>query len=585
MSELTMIWDEVVSVLELELNNIQTQNWIKPLKPISLTNGTLILDAKSTFIRNMVQKKYLETIREYASHICGQPIEVQLIDPNQSDYYIIIDRAKVEDNGQVSLRFEDSNADANADAGNSPTRDVTEPEKSRAFDSFPQREANAQDAMGSGNDDAFATEAPFAKRNAASLLETEMGAARTDVDGNAQGAMDFGSDANASSDGAFTFSSQSGEASTKEAEGKFNLRNQRDEVYRKTNGYHTLNPRYTFENFVRGSSNDFAYAAAIAVSNNPGYQYNPLFIYGGSGLGKTHLMQAIAHKIIQDNPKMSVLYITSESFTNELVWTIERGTAEEKEKFRAKYRKIDVLLIDDIQFIANKRSTQEEIFHTFNALKEANKQVVLTSDKPPKELSGLEGRLVTRFEMGMTVDINKPDFETRVAILNHKLRSDRLEFPQYIVEYIANNVTSNIRELEGALLRVIAYFRFKQINPMEAEHELVYATTREALQLQEKESKVVTLEDIKDKVMREYGLKSEDFTSKNRQNAIAHPRQIAMYLSRKLTNLSLVKIAHFFDRDHTTIMHGIDKITKEMEKSPDFDQEVATIIQDLKDSK
>lgn len=524
MSELTMIWDEVVSVMELELNNIQTQNWILPLRPVTLQGDTMILDATTNFIRRMVEKKYLDTIQEYTSHICNKPIKVQLIDPEQSDYYIIIDRAKIESNGQVTMRYDEETS-----------------EKS----DYQVKQVEAQPSfLGAEN------------------VEDQTTSQVVDVK---------------------TVQTKAREAVE---EPRFSTaKREKEEQLRKQNGYHTLNPRYTFENFVRGSSNDFAYAAASAVSNNPGYQYNPLFIYGGSGLGKTHLMQAIAHRILEEDPTMNVLYITSENFTNELVWTIERGSAQEKEDFRAKYRKIDVLLIDDIQFIANKRSTQEEIFHTFNALKEANKQIVLTSDKPPKELSGLEGRLVTRFEMGMTADINKPDFETRVAILNHKLHNDRLEFPQYIVEYIANNVTSNIRELEGALLRVIAFFRYKQVNPMSAEHEDVYATAREALQLRERETKIVTLEDIKDKIMREYGLKSDDFTSPNRQSSVAHPRQIAMYLSRKLTNLSLVKIAHFFERDHTTVMHGIDKITKKMENSTDFNQEVETLIQDLKDSK
>ncbi|MDD7593863.1 MAG: chromosomal replication initiator protein DnaA [Peptoniphilaceae bacterium] len=335
------------------------------------------------------------------------------------------------------------------------------------------------------------------------------------------------------------------------------------EQQRRTNGYATLNPKYTIDSFVRGASNDFAYATARAVIREPGMVYNPLFIYGLSGLGKTHLMQAIAHEILKD-PTKKVLYITSENFMNEMIAVIENGTNAEKENFRRKYRSIDCLLIDDIQFIAGKKATMEEVFHTFNDLKEAGRQIVLSADKPPKELKNLEDRLVTRFEGGMTVDIQQPDFETRVAILNHKMKGESLSLPQYVIEFIATHVTSNIRELEGALLRVLAYFRFKEGDGTTMDRDEALQTTREALKMEEHSEAELSTDEIIRRVADFYSLKADDLTSKSRQGAIVLPRQVAMYLCRELTNASLMHIGRAFDRDHTTVMHAVDKIRDRM---------------------
>ncbi len=333
-----------------------------------------------------------------------------------------------------------------------------------------------------------------------------------------------------------------------------------------------LNPKYTFSTFVKGKSNQYALAAASAVAENPSSSYNPLFIWGGAGLGKTHLMQACAHQILENDPDTKVLYISSEKFTNELISALSKRN---NIAFREKYRYIDVLLIDDIQFLAGKESTVEEFFHTFNDLYGANKQIIISSDRPPKELDKLEERLVSRFEWGLTADIQKPDFETRVAILHNKVKTERIAAPMEVLEYIAHNVKSNIRELEGALLTVSAY------STLMKQSDITLDLAKSALKkvIQEKEKKPITIDLIKEIVGDKYGLKMDDFQSKNRQSAIAYPRQIAMYLSRSLTSLSLVKIADQFNRDHTTVMHGIEKIEGNRAKDEEFSKELEDIIE------
>lgn len=332
----------------------------------------------------------------------------------------------------------------------------------------------------------------------------------------------------------------------------------------------TLNPKYTFNSFVIGNSNRFAHAASLAVAEAPAKAYNPLFIYGGVGLGKTHLMHAIGHYILQNNPKSKVVYVTSEKFTNELINSIKD---DKNEEFRNKYRNVDVLLIDDIQFIAGKERTQEEFFHTFNTLHEANKQIILSSDRPPKEIPTLEDRLRSRFEWGLITDIQPPDFETRIAILKKKADVDNLNIDNEVMVYIANKIKSNIRELEGALIRVVAYSSLtnKQINVNLA---------AEALKdiISNKHSKQITIELIQDIVSNYYNLKIEDLKSSRRTRNIAFPRQIAMYLCRKLTDMSLPKIGEEFGgRDHTTVIHAYDKISTGVKK----DENLENVINDL----
>ena len=308
-----------------------------------------------------------------------------------------------------------------------------------------------------------------------------------------------------------------------------------------------LNPKYTFDTFVIGNSNSFAHAACVAVAESPAKSYNPLFLYGGVGLGKTHLMQAIGHHILETDSTQKVVYVSSEKFTNELVNSIKD---DKNEEFRNKYRNVDVLLIDDVQFIAGKERTQEEFFHTFNTLHEANKQIIISSDRPPKDIPTLEERLRSRFEMGLITDIQPPDFETRIAILRKKAQMDNTEVPDEVTDYIAKNVKSNIRELEGALTRVMAY---SSLTKKKVSLEVATEALKDIIvSYNTSEINVVR---IKEKVAEVFDIKMEDFNSKKRTRAIAYPRQVAMYLSRDLTDLSLPKIGEEFGgRDHTTVI-------------------------------
>lgn len=338
-----------------------------------------------------------------------------------------------------------------------------------------------------------------------------------------------------------------------------------------------LNPKYTFESFVKGKSNEFALSAAMAVAKNPATAYNPLFIYGGPGLGKTHLMQALAHEIMDNYPEMKVMYISSEKFTNELISSIGDKSSKKNSQFRDKYRNIDVLLIDDIQFIAGKVGTQLEFFHTFNDLYAQNKQIILSSDKPPKEIETLEERLVSRFEWGLMADIQMPDYETRVAILKAKLNMEHAYVSDDILEYIAMNVKSNIRELEGALMTVLAHAQL-----LEGDIDLDRAKLALNKVIEESEKKLITLDYIQEVVCAKYNLEIKDMSSKTRARQIAYPRQIAMYLCRQLTDLSLIVIAESFNRDHSTIMHGVDKITKDISEDISFAEEINSLVQAIK---
>ena len=336
-----------------------------------------------------------------------------------------------------------------------------------------------------------------------------------------------------------------------------------------------LNPKYSFNTFVIGNSNRFAHAASLAVAEAPAQAYNPLFIYGGVGLGKTHLMHAIGHYILSQNPNTKVVYVTSEKFTNELINSIREYRNEE---FRNKYRNVDVLLVDDIQFIAGKEGTQEEFFHTFNALHEANKQIIISSDRPPKEIPTLEDRLRSRFEWGLIADIQAPDLETRIAILRKKANMENIEVQDEVMQYIATKIKSNIRELEGALIRVVAYSSLTN-------KAITVDLAEEALKdiISNNKPREITVNLIKEEVSNQYNIKMEDFNSKRRTKAIAFPRQIAMYLTRELTDLSLPKIGdEFGGRDHTTVIHACDKINNNMADDDDFKDKIEYIIGKLK---
>lgn len=330
-----------------------------------------------------------------------------------------------------------------------------------------------------------------------------------------------------------------------------------------------LNPKYRFDNFIIGNSNRFAHAASLAVAEAPATAYNPLFLYGGVGLGKTHLMHAIGHYILDNNPNAQVLYVTSEKFTNELINSIKEGT---NDAFRNKYRKIDCLLIDDIQFIVGKERTQEEFFHTFNALYEANKQIIISSDNPPSQIPTLEDRLRSRFEWGLIADIQPPDFETRIAILRKKAESENYQVPDEVITYIAQNIQSNIRKLEGALIRVFAYSSLSN-------KEVTLDLAQEALKHLVSSNKKVTIKDIKEVVSNYYNISTDDLTSKKKSKNISYPRQIAMYVSRKLTDASLPKIGEEFGgRDHSTVLHAFNKINDDIENSMEVKKSIDDII-------
>lgn len=318
-----------------------------------------------------------------------------------------------------------------------------------------------------------------------------------------------------------------------------------------------LNPKYTFENYIVGSNNRFAHAAAVAVSENPGTKYNPLYIYGGVGLGKTHLMQAIGHAIKKNNPNINIIYTTGESFTNELVSAIMRDNSD-NETFRNKYRKIDVLLIDDIQFLAGKEKCQEEFFHTFNTLFESGKQIILSSEKPPKQINMLEERLKTRFEMGLTVDIQAPDYETRLAILKKKRDNERYVMDDSVLVKIATKVTSNIRELEGVFNKLIAYTSFTN---NELTDDIIDNTIESILV---KTTNVITSKLIMQVVAKFFNIKVDDMLSVNRSKNVAYPRQIAMFLCRNVINMTFPQIGRDFGgKDHTTVLHAYNKIEAE----------------------
>ena len=339
-------------------------------------------------------------------------------------------------------------------------------------------------------------------------------------------------------------------------------------------GINTLNPKYVFDTFVIGNSNRFAHAASLAVAEAIAKAYNPLFIYGGVGLGKTHLMHAIGHYVLENHPNLRVMYVSSEKFTNELINAIQY---DKTEPFRNKYRNIDVLLIDDIQFLAGKERTQEEFFHTFNTLHEANKQLIISSDRPPKDIPTLEDRLRSRFEWGLITDIQAPDIETRIAILRKKSDQENFSIPNEVLVYIANKIPSNIRELEGALIRVIAY---SSLSNREINMDLCIEALKDILP--DNRQKLITSKLIQNKVAEYFGIRLDDFKSKRKTRNVTFPRQIAMYLCRELTDMSLPKIGDDFGgRDHTTVIHAHEKICNSTKIDPSVDSIVKMIIKKI----
>lgn len=338
-----------------------------------------------------------------------------------------------------------------------------------------------------------------------------------------------------------------------------------------------LNPKYSFDNFVTGGSNRFAHAAAFAVSEAPAEAYNPLFIYGSSGLGKTHLLHAIGHYAMHLKPKTKVRYVSSEEFTNDFINAIQNNKTTE---FQNAYRDVDILLVDDIQFLQGKDQTQEAFFHTFNTLHDHNKQVVITSDLRPKQLAGFEERMLSRFEWGLITDIQAPEFETRVAILRKKAANERISIPEEVVEYMASRISSNIRELEGTLIRVTA---FANLNRQAIDMDLIQTVLKDSFSIAE--GSTITPMEIITATANYYKLTPEDIVGSGRQQAVALARQIAMHICRELTDLSLPKLGtHFGNRDHTTVMYATKKISAQMRERRYIYNQVSEVIQKIKDN-
>ncbi|HHX22733.1 MAG TPA: chromosomal replication initiator protein DnaA [Thermoanaerobacterales bacterium] len=440
------LWKQVLKILSNELNNDMSFNTVlKPAKLSSLDNDIAIVEVPNQFMKSVIEKRYLNLIKDILSSVLKQDIEVLLnINEQESDSPILCDETITEENDLQS-------------------KSITQ-------------------------------------KQTPSLIQ-----------------------------------------------------------------------KYTFDTFVVGNSNRFAHAASQAVAQSPAKAYNPFFIYGGVGLGKTHLMHAIGHYILNQDPSCKVLYISSERFTNELINSIRD---DKNVQFRNKYRTIDVLLIDEIQFIAGKERTQEEFFHTFNALHEANKQLVISSDRPPKEIPTLEERLRSRFEWGLITDIQPPDFETRIAILQKKALMENLTIPNDVINFIATKIQTNIRELEGALIRIVAY---SSLTGSSIDVALAEQVLKDILP--DDRPKNVTPVQILEEVGNHFSIRPDEFKTKKRTKDLAFARQVAMYLCCELTDLSLPKIGgEFGGRDHTTVMHARDKITREIEENPQF----STVIDNLR---
>ena len=350
-------------------------------------------------------------------------------------------------------------------------------------------------------------------------------------------------------------------------------KNRENQTTSSNNTHGGLNPKYTFETLIIGKNNELAHAASQAVAKNPGSQYNPLFIYGGVGLGKTHLMHAVGNKLLESNPRAKILYVSSEKFTNDYVEAIKEKKID---NFKKIYREVDALLVDDIQFLAGKEGTQEEFFHTFNELKDKNKQIILTSDRPPKEISAIEQRLVSRFEWGMLADIQAPDLETRIAILRDKMEKRSVSLPEDILLFIAENIQNNVRELEGALNKLAVYQQMENRGLVLDQAKNILAS------IVGTKKRITSAKKIAEMVAEFYNISGEDLMKQSRKKEYVKPRQVAMYIIRKELDTSFPSIGDFFGgRDHTTVMHAVEKVGNLISSKDSFKQEVDLILNKL----
>ncbi len=483
-SELQAIWEQILQKVldQNSLTELTLNEWLRPVKPLSLSETSLVLGAPTALARDWIAKRYIPFLEDAVFDLCKKKLKIEVknlnIEPEKKEAPPIQETLLTEHTSPTGMMVAETKP-----GDKTPSQYTVTPRKKEE----PSRSYDMPGAI-----------AP-------------------------------------------------GDASS-------------------------LNPHYTFDTFVTGNSNRFAHAAALAVAEAPGRVYNPFFMYGGVGLGKTHLMHAIGHKILEKFPAMRVLYISSEKFTNELINSIRDGNPE---SFRQKYRNIDVLLVDDIQFLSKKEHTQEEFFHTFNTLHDANKHIILSSDRHPREIQTLEDRLRSRFEWGLITDIQAPDLETRIAILRKKAALENLDVPNDVMFSIANRIDNNIRELEGALTRVVAYASL-------TEQPITTTLVNEALAniFPTGKTREVTMELIQEVVASYFKLRLDDLHGKKRTRNLALPRQIAMYLCRELTNNSLPQIGTSFGgRDHTTVIHACDKIGKERQEDSKLDRTIEQLMQ------
>jgi len=513
------IWQTTIERLQTKVQPAAFTTWFQGTDAISFSDGIFIVRVPTTFAKAHLEGRFLDLIRSILAEVVGRQVEIRFL---------------------VSKEAPEARGDGTGDAAQTPHKRGYRIPKNR-LTSLEQEKSKLDAAFVANNAAASTSTRPVAHRRAerepaADEFEAENEIPRDYIKNALPGLLPLG-------------------------------------------GEGMLSPRYTFSTFIMGKSNQLAHAASLAVAENPGKVYNPLFFYGGVGLGKTHLLHAIGH--VGEASGLSVLYVTSEKFTNEIINAIRYQKTEE---FRAKYRQIDILMVDDIQFIAGKESTEEEFFHTFNTLHSANKQIVVTSDRPPKAIHSLQDRLRSRFEWGLLADIQPPEYEHRLAILRSKAESLRFAIPPSVIEYIARPECNSVRELEGALNRVVAYATLHDaaltVSLAAQALEHIYSESNSKL------SSTLTTTEILQGVCAYYNVDIERIRGKQREREVVWPRQVAMYLMRQETSASLLQIgAELGGRDHTTIMHGWEKVQTEMTNNDRVRHEVAAVLESLQRGK
>ncbi len=520
------IWQHALVHMQKAFIKPLFETWIKSTMPLSINNNVIEIGTPKQFVKEWLESRYVPVIKDALKAASNKDFDIVFINMDM-DIDIDLDLAVVEETGLLDMESED------VQVAVAPTPEL--------LNKQPDIESIALDKPISDD-----TNNDFLK---------------------------YLDDIGYIPEAAATFSPNTPTPSTGKTEKIHSLKERRSNqsnIILPPEEFN-LNPKYIFSTFVIGNSNRLAHAASLAVSEAPAQVYNPFFIYGGVGLGKTHLMHAIGHRIKENNPNIKVVYISSEKFTNELINSIISGNPE---SFRQRYRNIDVLLVDDIQFLSKKEHTQEEFFHTFNTLHDANKQIIISSDRPPREIQTLEDRLRSRFEWGLITDIQPPDLETRIAVLRKKAMIESLNVPNEVIVYIASRIENNIRELEGALIRVVAY---ASLNNQPIDIDLATEALKDIFP--NGRPKQITTDLIKDIVAAHFKLKLEDLSAKKRTRNVAFPRQIAMYLCRELTETSLPKIGEIFGgRDHTTVIHAHDKIHRERNSDAKLNNTVKELI-------